>query len=57
MLLSNPEISENNEVLGGNVLFYDKNKDKVYKKAKEVKSDRITIIFTGKQPKNSHLIL
>ena len=55
--LGDPEISDKNEVLGGNLLYYDKNKDKVYKKAKEIKSERITIIFTGEEPKNNHLIL
>ena len=57
VLLGNPEISDKNEVLGGNLLFYDKNKEKVYKKAKQVKSERITIIYTGLEPKNNHLIL
>ena len=57
VLLGDPEISDKNEVLGGNLLFYDKNKEKVYKKAKQVKSERITIIYTGKEPKNNHLIL
>jgi lipopolysaccharide export system protein LptA len=57
VLLGDPEVSENNEVIGGNLLFYDKNKDKVFKKAKETKSERITIIYMGKQPKNNHLIL
>jgi len=57
VLLGDAEISDKNEVLGGNLLFYDKNKEKVYKKAKEVKSERITIIYMGEEPKNNHLIL
>ena len=57
ILLEDPQTTETLEVKGGKVLWHSKDRDDVYKKAKELRPKHVAILYTGKIPKNEAVIL
>ena len=57
VLLENPKTDKHLHVKGGTVLCHSKNRDEVYRKAVELKPKRSAILYTGKIPKGTAVIL
>jgi hypothetical protein len=56
ILLSDPELKQN-EVVRGKVVFHSKDRDKMYRKAVELKLPRFATLYTGTIPKDMAIIL
>jgi len=48
VLLDDPETDESLEVKGGKVLWHSKDRDEVYRKAREIRPQHSAILYTGK---------
>lgn len=57
ILLENPETSETLEVRKGTVLYHSKNRDEVYRKARQLGPKHSAILYTGSLPEDSVVIL
>lgn len=57
VLLADPEIEESLKIKSGKILWHSKNRDEVYRKAREIKPKHSAIIYTGKLPQNSVIVL
>ena len=57
VLIENPEIDENLNIKQGKVLWHSKDRDEVYRKARDIHPAHSAIIFTGKLPDNVAVIL
>jgi hypothetical protein len=55
--LANPETDPQLQVLGGTLLCHSKDRDEVYRKLVELKPRRSAVVFTGKIPKGTAVIL
>jgi hypothetical protein len=57
VLLEDPDTSESLEVKGGKVLWHSKDRDEVYHKARELQPKHSAIVYTGKLPQGSVVVL
>jgi hypothetical protein len=57
VLVENPRTSEALKVLGGNVLFHSKDRDEVYRKAVALRPKRSAIVYTGRIPEETAVVL
>jgi hypothetical protein len=57
VLLEDPETDENLEVKGGKVLWHSKDRDDVYRKAKELRPKHSAILYTGSIPKEMVVVI
>jgi hypothetical protein len=57
VLVENPETNDSLEVQAGRVLFHSKDRDEVYRKAVELRPQRFAVIFTGKIPEDTAVVL
>jgi len=57
VLLGDPETTESLEVRGGKVLWHSKDRDEVYRKARELRSRHSAILYTGALPKEMVVVL
>ena len=57
VLLEDPETSEALEVKSGKVLWHSKDRDEVYRKARELRPKHSAILYTGKLPKGTAIVL
>lgn len=57
VLIENPETDENLNVKQGQVLWHSKNRDEVYRKAREMHPTHSAILFMGQLPDNVAVIL
>ena len=57
VLLENPQTGASLDVNGGSVLWHSKNRDEVYRKARELRPRRSAFLYTGKIPKGTAVIL
>jgi hypothetical protein len=57
VLVENPELNKDMEVVRGKVVWHSKNRDEVYEKALELRPKRPAFLFTGKLPKDMAIIL
>ncbi len=57
VLIGEPDTDENLEVRGGTVLCHSKDRDEVYRKAIEVRPKRFAMLYTGKPPKDTAIVL
>jgi hypothetical protein len=57
VLLEDPKTDTNLDVKGGIVLWHSKDRDEVYRKALELKPKHGAILYTGKIPKGSAVVL
>ena len=57
VLLEDPETTESLEVKGGKVLWHSKDRDEVYRKAREIRPKHSAILYTGTLPKEMVVVL
>ena len=57
VLLEDPDTSEVLEVKGGKVLWHSKDRDEVYRKARELRPKHSAILYTGQLPKGMAVVL
>jgi hypothetical protein len=57
ILVEDPETTESLEVTKGKVLWHSKDRDEVYRKARELAPRSSAILYTGTIPKEGALVL
>ncbi|MBI4204585.1 MAG: hypothetical protein HY527_06135 [Betaproteobacteria bacterium] len=57
VLVEEPQTNEALEVQSGNVRWHSKDREEVYRKALEIHPKRFAILYTGKMPENTAIIL
>ncbi len=57
VLLEDPHITDSLEIRGGKVLWHSKDRDEVYRKARELHPKHSAILYTGKLPKEAAVVL
>lgn len=57
ILLEDPETTDLLEIKSGKVLWHSKDRDEVYRKARELRPRHFGIIYTGKIPEGSGVLL
>ena len=57
VLLADPETGVSLEIKGGQVLWHSKNRDEVYRKARELRPRHSAILFTGKLSEEMAVVL
>lgn len=57
VLLEDPETSESLEVTRGTVLWHSKDRDEVYRKARELRPRHSAIVFAGSIPDEMVVVL
>jgi hypothetical protein len=57
VLVEDPETTESLEVGKGKVLWHSKNRDEVYRKARELSPKSSAILYTGNIPEEGAIIL
>ena len=57
VLLEDPETSESLEVKSGKVLWHSKDRDEVYRKARELRPRHSAVIYAGTLPEEMVVVL
>jgi hypothetical protein len=57
VLLEDPQTNEALEVQGGMLLWHGKDRDEVYRKAVELRPKRFAVLYTGKMPEGTAVVL
>ena len=57
VLLEDPETTESLEVKSGRVLWHSKDRDEVYRKARELRPKHSAILYTGTLPEDMVVVL
>ncbi|MGA2074999.1 MAG: hypothetical protein ABSH52_16015 [Terriglobia bacterium] len=57
ILIEDPETTESLEITKGRVLWHSKNRDEVYRKAREFSPQSSAILYTGTIPQEGELVL
>ena len=57
VLVGNPVTDESLSILRGEVLCHSKNRDEIYRKARELKPTHSAILFFGHLPKDAAIVL
>jgi len=57
ILVGDPQTNEALEVQSGKVLWHSKDRDEVYRKAVELRPKRSPMLYTGKMPKDTAVVL
>jgi hypothetical protein len=57
ILVDNPDTAKDLAVKGGTVLCHSKDRDEVYRKAVELRPRRFAVLYTGKMPKDTAIVL
>lgn len=57
VLLESPETTESLEVKSGKVLWHSKDRDEVYRKARELRPRHSAIVYTGTLPEEMVVVL
>ena len=57
VLVEDPQTNEALEVQSGNVLWHSKDRNEVYRKAVELRPKRFAMLYTGKMPKDTAIVL
>ncbi len=57
VLLEDPDTTESMEVKGGKLLWHSKDQDEVYRKARELRPKHSAILYTGKLPEDTAVVL
>ena len=57
VLVENPELTKDLQVVRGKVVWHSKDRDEVYRKALELRPKSPAFLFTGKLPKDMAIIL
>ncbi|MDI6735595.1 MAG: hypothetical protein QME42_05300 [bacterium] len=57
ILLSDPETENGLEVKNGKLLWHSRDRDEVYRKAREFKPKHSAILYTGRLPQDAVIVL
>ena len=57
VLLEDPQKGAALEVQGGRVCWHSKDRDEAYRKAIELRPRRFAVLYTGKMPKDTAIVL
>jgi len=57
VLIEDPRTDETLEVHGGIVRWHGKDREEVYRKAVEIRPKRFAIVYTGKMPQDTAIVL
>ena len=57
VLLEDPETTESLEVKSGKVLWHSKDRDEVYRKARELQPKHSAVLYTGTLPQDMVVVL
>jgi hypothetical protein len=57
ILVGDPQTNEALEVQSGKVLWHSKDREEVYRKAVELRPGRSAMLYTGKMPKDTAVVL
>ena len=57
VLIENPETDENLKIRSGIILWHSKDRDELYRKARELKPLHSAVVFTGSIQKESVIVL
>ena len=57
VLVEDPQLNQQLEVLGGRVLCHSKDRDEVYQKAVELRPKHSAVLYTGTIPEGSAIVL
>jgi hypothetical protein len=57
ILIGDPQTNEALEVQSGKVLWHSKDREEVYRKAVELRPQRSAMLYTGKMPKDTAVVL
>lgn len=57
VLVEDPETNDALEVQSGKVRWHSKDRDEVYRKAIELRPKRFAMLYTGKIPKDTAIVL
>ena len=57
ILVGEPQTNEALEVVSGKVLWHSKDREEVYRKAVELRPRRSAMLYTGKMPKDTAVVL
>jgi hypothetical protein len=56
-LVVDPQTNDALEVQSGKVFWHSKDRDEVYRKAVELRPKRFAVLYTGKMPKDTAVVL
>ena len=57
VLIEDPRTDEGLEVQAGTVRWHSKDREEVYRRAVETRPKRFAIVYTGKMPKDTAIVL
>ena len=57
VLIGDPEVTESLQVKRGRVLWHSKDRDEVYRKARELGPKHSAILYTGRLPEGAVIVL
>jgi hypothetical protein len=57
VLVEDPQTNDALEVQSGRVRWHSKDRDEVYRKAVELRPKRFAMLYTGKMPKDTAIVL
>ena len=57
VLIEDPQTTDTLQVMGGTVLWHSSDRDEVYQKALELQPRHSAILYTGKMPTDTEIIL
>ena len=57
VLLEDPQTDSTMRVQGGTVRWHSKDRDEVYRKALELRPKRSAVLYTGKMPEDTAIVL
>ena len=57
VLLEDPETTETLEVKAGKILWHSKDRDEVYRRARELRPKHSAILYTGSLPEGTEVVL
>ena len=57
VLIEDPRTAETLEVHGGTVRWHGKDRDEVHRRAAEIRPKRFAIVYTGKMPQDTAIVL
>lgn len=57
VLIEDPQTDATLEVRGGRVRWHSADRDEVYRKAVELRPRRFAVLYTGKMPKDTAIVL
>ncbi len=57
VLVENPETNREMQVQAGKVLWHSKDRDEVYRKAIELRPRRFAMLYTGRKPEGTEIVV